>query len=363
MKKILLHGCTGGKTSNFGDFLFTDLIINYICEHCREEKIGFINLSEFFNINMKKLNFHNTMGIKQIDALIYIPGGYFGERDNPTLKSSLWHFRRYFLIGLYMAILNKPIAIIGVGSTTIKSKILQSSIKYVCNKSKVITVRDEESKVSLQNIGVTKPITVLSDMILSFDMNKMRPIEYELEGIINLKDIGQKLLLVHYNNNVKAMEKFANSTSAFLSVHKDYKVVVTSDSIVANENELFDKFKEIVGSNNIVLYKYSDPWKLCSLIEKCDCVITTKLHVGIVAIRLGKSVLSFPKHAAKTRRLYSQINESERCMDINTARVDDINELLNKYHDKGINISEKVYTDSLKNWDYLKQFLDDLTIC
>lgn len=363
MKKIMLHGCTGGKTSNFGDFIFADLIASYIIEQYKNDSVGFFNLSNFFRNNMDNISLNCDMCVAQIDALVYIPGGYFGERDKPTLRSKLWHFRRYFLIGLYAAIFDKPIAIVGVGSTPIKSRILQSSIRYVCNKAKIITVRDEESKVSLQNIGVTNQITVLSDMILSFDKSKMKPIEEAFDVLINTQHSNKKLILVHYNNNVSVMEKFAVSIKSFLENHNDYSVVVASDSVINNESELFEKFKSLAGNfnDNIILYKYNDPWKLCSLIEKCNCVLTTKLHVGIVAIRLGKSVLSFPKHVEKTQRLYSQINESDRCIDIKAARVEDITNLLNKFHNKPIVLGDKVYNDSLNNWDYLEKFLDNLT--
>ncbi len=152
MKKIMLHGCTGGKTSNFGDFIFADLIASYIIEQYKNDSVGFFNLSNFFRNNMDNISLNCDMCVAQIDALVYIPGGYFGERDKPTLRSKLWHFRRYFLIGLYAAIFDKPIAIVGVGSTPIKSRILQSSIRYVCNKAKIsyhtLTLPKQTLKVS-----------------------------------------------------------------------------------------------------------------------------------------------------------------------------------------------------------------------
>src|SRR5690606_12928160 len=55
-----------------------------------------------------------------------------------------------------------------------------------------------------------------------------------------------------------------------------------------------------------------DPWDLLALINLLDLVITTKLHVGIVAVALATPVLAFPYHP-KVTRFYDQIQASDRC--------------------------------------------------
>jgi hypothetical protein len=62
-----------------------------------------------------------------------------------------------------------------------------------------------------------------------------------------------------------------------------------------------------------VVVPYRDPDQVLGVIKALDLVITTKLHVGIVACALGTSVLAFPAHQ-KTRRFYEQIGAADRCL-------------------------------------------------
>jgi hypothetical protein len=51
---------------------------------------------------------------------------------------------------------------------------------------------------------------------------------------------------------------------------------------------------------------------MCSLIRSVDCVVTTKLHVGIVSTSYEKYIVSCPSHP-KTSRFYNQVGLSNNC--------------------------------------------------
>ena len=57
-------------------------------------------------------------------------------------------------------------------------------------------------------------------------------------------------------------------------------------------------------------------WETCALISRLSAIVTTKLHVGIVAYALGVYCESFAAHP-KTPRFYRQINGSSRCEMLN----------------------------------------------
>jgi polysaccharide pyruvyl transferase WcaK-like protein len=76
-----------------------------------------------------------------------------------------------------------------------------------------------------------------------------------------------------------------------------------------------------------VTVPYTDIWSLTAQLGAADLVVTTKLHVGIVAAALGTSVLSFPFHA-KVPRLYRQLESPDRCVPLDLVTPERVAERL-----------------------------------
>ncbi|KUP05273.1 hypothetical protein Q73_13480 [Bacillus coahuilensis m2-6] len=96
------------------------------------------------------------------DMLVYISGGYFGERD-ASLKENLIRFLRYVLIGGVFILRKKPIAIIGVGGGPLKNPILRKSFCKLINSASLVTVRDDETANYFKSYGVKNEMLVTSD--------------------------------------------------------------------------------------------------------------------------------------------------------------------------------------------------------
>ena len=58
---------------------------------------------------------------------------------------------------------------------------------------------------------------------------------------------------------------------------------------------------------------FKDIWETAALISKLSAILTTKLHVGIVAYALGVHCESFATHQ-KTPRFYKQIGRASQCI-------------------------------------------------
>jgi polysaccharide pyruvyl transferase WcaK-like protein len=96
---------------------------------------------------------------------------------------------------------------------------------------------------------------------------------------------------------------------------------------------------------------------LCKVIDNVDLIVTTKLHVGVVGARLGKSVISFSVHTEKIRRLYEEIGELERTYPLEKLDFDTGIKMLEKFHDKPINISDEVINKAKKSLGFIDEFL------
>ena len=148
------------------------------------------------------------------------------------------------------------------------------------------------------------------------------------------------------STDANGVYKLVNSKYAACVGHNDSDVGSGNDKIVRAIN-INTPYANTVG------YKYSTSHDLVSLLNECDLVITTKLHVGILSASLGKSVLAFPTHREKVERYYKQIGESGRCLSLKKVNYDIVFNMLENYHDKKIVLSNEILKKAMKNLEYI----------
>lgn len=98
---------------------------------------------------------------------------------------------------------------------------------------------------------------------------------------------------------------------------------------------------------------------MTALLNIVDCVLTCKLHVGVVASTLGASVIVAACHPEKTKRFYQQIGESQRCCSLDSTTGLEISEMLELYCDQKIHINHALIEEASKSWLYLEEYLGD----
>ena len=349
--KILLHGATNRGSTNYGDFIYGQKIYEYLTQ--KNHQVSFYQPSDYFCKYIKGYR-KKEFGIKEADLVLYIPGGYFGESHHPTLKNNIIHFLRFMIVGLKGADKKIPIAVVGIGAGPINSPWFTFPIKRICRNTEFITTRDNTSTLALKELGIENVIST-SDMILSMDISCDAIMTPQIEKILE-KANSKKIAFVHYNHSSEAMDKFAEAINHFSKKHPDYFYVVGADSILPQENELYEEFKKICTAN-CVHYIYDSPFELTSLIEKSNIVLTCKLHVGVIATMMKKSVVCIAEHPEKTFRYYEQIKAKERFASLYDTSSLKIAEMMELYHSIPINIPQNVIELSKINWEQLDGLL------
>lgn len=348
--KILLNGATGGD--NFGDYLLAKIFQDYL-----SEKIGLENVywhkssfaySDFFSRN---LNNPKRCRLRDINGLIYISGGYFcGSRTR-----IIDYIRRYFRflhIGIKCILLRIPYAIIGVDVKTSRSKVIQLIQKTVIKHSKIIVVRNNESFKYLKSWGIDHAICT-ADVVFALDEKLFKNIDVK----INIPP-QNKILLFHVTS-ASIVEKIVPIINAFIEKHKEYIVLITNDAGANKERQekLLEYASNRIKSKLIIKNYYDDPLSLCKVIDNVDLIVTTKLHLGVVGAKLGKSVVSFSGHTEKIRRLYEEIGEPERTYPLEKLDFDTGIKMLEQFYDKPIKISDEVIAKSKKTLSFIDEFL------
>lgn len=336
--KYILHGATNFGSSNFGDFIYGNEIYQMLKNMDDANEVQFFQLSDYFKEYL--VNYQATrFSINKMDVLIYIPGGYFIQESCPKLKYTLFRVLRYMVIGFLACILKKKIVVIGVGAGPMPSVFFSKIVKMVTRKACCVTVRDEESKRTLENLDILN-VKNFGDMILSFDLYNKR-IETSQIRLLRDKIKGKKFILVHFNDSVQALEKFAIVVKEFVLRHRDYEIVVTSDSVLENEEKLFQMFQDIV-KEHCYFFNYGNPYEFIELLNMASVLLTCKLHAGVVSCMLHKSVICSAIHPEKTGRFYEQINQTERFSALNSMSPSAIGDVLEKFYDIPIMIDDDI---------------------
>ena len=147
----------------------------------------------------------------------------------------------------------------------------------------------------------------------------------------------------------------------FLNKHPEYQVVVSADQYVSDFSSpggVGDIIRAQITSDNTFIYQYDDPVALCKVIDSCDVVITTKLHVGIVGAHLGKSVISFSSHTLKISRLYKQLGIDDHTIPLSTMTIEEGYELLESKYNSPVKVPEFIVNDAKSNFLHLANFLN-----
>lgn len=351
--KVILHGATNCQSSNYGDFLYGEMFYKYFLN--KGDDVEFYQASDFFIKYLSNDLKNREISKRDADYIVYIPGGYFGESSNSKWKEVIVHFLRFLPLGLWAANHKKKILVAGIGAGPINNLFLKSGIKKICDHADVITVRDSKSFDVLSKLSPKSNIFNCGDMILTRKLDVI--FTEQINRILN-KAEGKKILLIHYNHDELALEKFAICAKRFVKENPDYYIVVSSDSILEYDMEYYERFQKKVEIDSSY-FKYSNPSEMTELIKHVDVVLTCKLHVGVVSCTFNKSVIVAACHYEKTRRFYEQIFQSERCVDLYKVSDKQLFALLKKYHKEKIEIPEDVVKKANESWNILEKYMGE----
>ncbi len=332
--KILMVGAL--YFANFGDLLFSKLFYNELLKKHPKSDI-YIYETPVYKLNKacrKELSYENHFRLsmlKDMDAVVYISGGYFCIRKTSVKAHFAWYMK-YTLPGNYFAKHNKKIYVLGVGGGDYVWKPGERISRRILNTAEVVCVRNIETKQKLEDIGVSADICVHSDTAHALSLPAdVVPVDTATPKYIYLHVLPQedKLALM--------MENIIPAVKEFVAENGQYKVLVGNDGLMKEKHkDILRRAVSYLGSDVADFCDYHSVDDLISVLAKCDLIVTPKLHAGIVGCTLGKSVLSFPIDHNKTHRYYKDIGYPERCFPLRETGKDRILEALRTFAKNGI---------------------------
>lgn len=370
-KCVMLQGYL--HDANFGDNLFA-LLFYRKCLELDFKSVDFVQwkrasyrpfgIGDFCRKELGYTRKKNFLSCLLADAFVLISGGSLWD-DASIIGGAKIRYLRFILPAKLYQLMHKPVYVLGVGGGPVDTPWLRKEIVKMLNKAKLVLFRDEETLKIFKEYGVTnKAMFATADTALVATQDMLDPLEEksELDSIA----AGRKKLLVHIPDGLRPCECLADiilpGLIEFLKKHSEYLVVISEDNLFNTSQKIKDVIARIKNTFtkagiDTYSYKYHNCWQMSSLISEMDCIITEKLHVGVLGVALSKSVLSFPVHREKTLNFYKHMGLEERCIPIKLVTPNDVLRQIETFHDKPISISDELRQKAKQNLDALEKIL------
>jgi len=202
-------------------------------------------------------------------------------------------------------------------------------VRRLVNGALKVSVRNQESYDFLKSdLKIEKDIHVTYDPVLSLSKDIIPTMAIEnIEE--KLKDYhGCRLIGIHHPHYLISNTNVANEIfNAFinrLKSSRDIVPVVFSDSgydgSIGACEKLSSRISETTGIKCLSM-PFDGIWELVALISRLSSLLTTKLHVGIVAYTFGIYCESFATHQ-KASRFYKLVHRENQCTPISSLNRD-----------------------------------------
>ena len=359
--KCLIHGSF--MNDNYGDFLLFDITADIVDNISDSDNIIVDNVDSSY-YKYRTINRRSTWeGIHEADCAILTGGGYFGAPSKRIYKY-YWDIRFVLVHALpfvYFAMKKKPYIIVGLGVGPLNSKISRWTAGYIIKHAVSVSVRDQESQEYIKNsLKINRKVNVYPDMVMGANISKYLSAKKWVENVINKNS--KKNLAIHLTTKmgrddegiaivIKDIQKYIRESDDGWNV---YFVCDQGGSKQVERQKILAEFLDITGTKVI---GYESPYKLTSLLDRMDIVITDKLHVGIVSTKLGKYVISTAAHP-KTQRFYRQLGISDHCLNLNGIQKGEVLHLLKNYKGSSKKDLSVIINNSKKNSEEIKKFLN-----
>ncbi|MGJ3253290.1 MAG: polysaccharide pyruvyl transferase family protein [Elainellaceae cyanobacterium] len=263
---------------------------------------------------------------KDWHALIYSGGGHFGEPDQSSRKGykgyRSWGLRFFLrhVLPAELCIRNQvPYAIAGVGVGPLSNLMVRREVRRIFDHADLISVRDEESHEFVQKQLGIQDVHLVPDAALTVSKDDLPAAALDTATQV-LGDYGDRPLFgIHHPRYILAETPQAEALRASLIVAlaaaSDMVPVVFADDGNSKYSEPCERLAELIRNSTgkpCLAIPFKGVWETVALISKFSAVMTTKLHVSILAYAMGIYCESFAVHP-KVARFYRQIGRSHQC--------------------------------------------------
>jgi len=193
---------------------------------------------------------------------------------------------RFFIRSLIAIIMGKKIIYFGIGANKISRRYLtRFLIRTGMRYAKLVTVRDEQTKKQLQELGIRKKIVVMGDPAHSIRDGKPRKIDEFLDrhgiekqkkymaiGLSGEPDFKSQIPVGEIAKAVKTISEHYNLVPLYLAMNFDPN----------QDTPLLEQVRKKSNTYGLLVSEDVEPEVVFSLLEYAKLIISTRLHIVIL---------------------------------------------------------------------------------
>jgi polysaccharide pyruvyl transferase CsaB len=371
VKHIIVHGFYG--MGNLGD----DAILTAIVRQIKQKNHHLTVISKNPTRVQSEYNieaFHENHGmwgymkrraiIKQSDLFLLGGGGIIKD-----FGSSARLLKKWFKNIILARKLGKKTALFAVGVENILYEESIQFLKKTLGKIDIISVRDEISKVKLEELGIKKEINVIADPVLMLGQEEEPPVK-QLPGTMTIL-----VCLRHwfkegfYINDEKsysdALLSLQEALSWFITRH-NARIIFLPLRTISHDNDTIVNEKVAAGipdKQKITVHtRVPGIDEFLTLAGQCTFILGMRLHSLILGATTGTPVIGL-EYMPKVKGFMQELHQADNSINLETLKAEDIinkgEYIIRHYTEISKKIRHRVMELRKKNRVFIHQLLGE----
>lgn len=256
---------------------------------------------------------------------LLLSGGGSLLQDVTGSNSPLYYLGIIFLAKLF----DKPVMIYAQGIGPLKKKRNRRLTTWLLNAANRITVRDQESKEDLIEMGIQREIIVTADALLALNKKDVeeKPGREILERYEIKREEGEKLLGVYLRSWEK--DEFVAPLVEALNemLEKGWKLVFVPMQFPRDIQVARETVRLLNNHQGVILKDSYSPEELLSLTKNFDLIVGMRLHSLIMATVVGVPMVGL-SYDHKVDRFLRQAGQVVALLPVNNLHAQNLVEML-----------------------------------
>jgi polysaccharide pyruvyl transferase WcaK-like protein len=307
---------------NFGDELLTTIYHRWIEAGDPRARLSHLSLSQHGVLSRE-----TRRDIDEASGLIFTGGGYFADGDAGPGHVVRCHVRALRNRRVYGTVFRRaqrrglPCAVMGLEVGPLRNGPYRRAVREILSKSRVIVVRNEESRGNAQEIlGVSRDIPVHLDAALTIartDIERASANALPASGEIRPDElkIGLHIHSMDGGTDQATVLALVRKILSQAPPQRHVRLYYIHDQTKRGDHPLRSVRAERIitrAFSGTIVVPYEGPAETLQALGAMHLLVTSKLHVGVVARGLEIPVLSVGGHP-KIRRFYEALGEADAC--------------------------------------------------
>lgn len=353
--------------NNFGDELLTEMYHSWIREAVPGVEVVHLSIPQIGRLSQSQV-----ASLRSAGSLIFTGGGYFADGDVGSRHVLRKHLRALRNRQVYWPVFQAAqrgavsVAVFGLEVGPLANPFYRRSVRRILTGARTVVVRNKQSEVAVKQLcGRAKSVSVHMDAALAVATTqiatKVPDRRYSSDGTtrvgLHIHSLRDEREITAYREIVDLIRQHVSpAETRFYYIHDQRKRDRHPGRSIRTERVVKAEYPDVVSIS------YDSARETVQRVAELDFLVTTKLHMGIVARSLGVPVLATGRHP-KIGRFFESIGESDLWRSVEAVSTAGLPERLShslvRKDQSRMPVAAEHIASALENQQRLVEFLEE----